>query len=90
MSCSGSTEMLTSKTFVPASSPCRPFITPEILGQERGHRVKMNEAIPTRSARSFSVTVRPDRSSSRNVPSSGAAGPRSWAARGTAARPGSP
>ncbi len=48
---------------------------PEIRGHESGHRVKMNEAIATRSARSASVTVRPDRSTSRNEPSGFAAVP---------------
>ena len=39
-----------------------------ILGQESRHRVKMNEAMETRSARSRSVMIRPDLSTRWKAP----------------------
>ena len=41
-----------SRTLRPRESAWRPFITLEMRGHDRGQRVKMNEAIQTRSARS--------------------------------------
>ena len=80
MSCSGSTEMLHElHVRVPRACAWRPFITLVIRGHESGQRVKMNEATQTRSARSASVTARPERSVSRNVAERERAGsPRSW------------
>src|SRR3954449_8552179 len=70
--------MLTSWTFLPASFSWSPFITLVIRGQDSGQCVKMNEAIQTRSARSASVIVRPERSVSRKVPRAKGRAPRSW------------
>ena len=85
MSCSGSTERLTSSTSDPSRRGWRLFITELIRGQESWHRVKMNETMQTRSAKSASLIFRPERSTSWKAPSLSAWSPRSCAARGGAA-----